>query len=182
MQKKFTLYNLETHRSRDHGSAPVIAGAACDVITGTGMRRDHGNVSDWQILASDWEMYRVSQQNCRFFRPNFRLQSLGNPLSESLEIYCASRPDYGPLSIKISSDSDKRYPSYCRWKFEIISQWIVDKVKKNSRFFRSNFRLQSLGNPLSESLVICCSSCPHYGPLWIKISSDSDKRFPSDCS
>ena len=24
MQKKFTLYNLETHRSRDHGSAPVI--------------------------------------------------------------------------------------------------------------------------------------------------------------
>ena len=58
----------------------------------------------------------------RFFRPNFRLQSLGNPLSESLEIYCASRPDYGPLSIKISSDSDKRYPSYCRWKFEIISQ------------------------------------------------------------
>ena len=35
MQKKFTLYNLETHRSRDHGSAPVIAGAACDVITGT---------------------------------------------------------------------------------------------------------------------------------------------------
>ncbi len=53
MQKKITLYDLETHRSRDHGSAPVIAGAACDVITGTDMRRDHGNVSDWRILVSD---------------------------------------------------------------------------------------------------------------------------------
>ena len=34
MQKKFTLYNFETFRSRDHGSVPVITGAACDVITG----------------------------------------------------------------------------------------------------------------------------------------------------
>ena len=35
MQKKFTLYNFETFRSRDHGSVPVMTGAACDVITGT---------------------------------------------------------------------------------------------------------------------------------------------------
>ena len=35
MQKKFNLYNFETFRSRDHGSVPVITGAACDVITGT---------------------------------------------------------------------------------------------------------------------------------------------------
>ena len=48
--------------------------------------------------------------------------------------------------------------------------------------FRPNFRVQSLGNRLSKSLEICCASCPDYGPLWIKISSDSDKRFPSDCS
>ena len=34
MQKKFTLYNFETFRSRDHGSVPVITGAAGDVITG----------------------------------------------------------------------------------------------------------------------------------------------------
>ena len=34
MQKKFTLYNFETIRSRDHGSVSVITGAACDVITG----------------------------------------------------------------------------------------------------------------------------------------------------
>ena len=154
---------------------------------GSGMRRDHGNVSDWQILASDWEMYRVSQQNCRFFRPNFRLQSLGNLLSESLEIYCASRPDYGPLSIKISSDSDKRYPSYCRWKFEVISQWIVDKVKKNSRFFfgpTSDCNHSGFGS--REPFVrITCNLLFKLSPLWpfwIKISSDSDKRFPSDCS
>ena len=42
MQKKITLYNFETFRSRDHGS---------------GMRRDHGNVSDWQILASDFKWF-----------------------------------------------------------------------------------------------------------------------------
>ena len=34
MQKKFNLYNFETFRSPDHGSVPVITGAACDVITG----------------------------------------------------------------------------------------------------------------------------------------------------
>ena len=48
--------------------------------------------------------------------------------------------------------------------------------------FRPNFRVQSLGNRLSKSLEICCASCPDYGPLWIRISSNSDKRFPSDCS
>ena len=48
--------------------------------------------------------------------------------------------------------------------------------------FRPNFRVQSLGNRLSKSLEICCASCPDYGPLWIKISSNSDKQFPSDCS
>ena len=29
---------------------------------------------------------------------------------------------------------------------------------------------------------ICCASCLDYGPLWIKISSDWDKWFPSYCS
>ena len=48
--------------------------------------------------------------------------------------------------------------------------------------FRPNFRVQSLGNRLSKSLEICCASCPDYGPLWIRISSNSDKWFPSDCS
>ena len=48
--------------------------------------------------------------------------------------------------------------------------------------FRPNFRVQSLGNRLSKSLENSCASCPDYGPLRIKISSNSDQRFPSDCS
>ena len=80
--------------------------------------------------------HTVSQkQIADFFCPNFRLQWLGNRLSESLEICCASCPDYGPLLIKISSDSDKWFPSYCRWKFELISQGIVNKVNKNCQYF-----------------------------------------------
>ena len=82
---------------------------------------------------------RVSKTNCQLFRPKFRLQKLGNRLSKSREIYCASFPDYGPLSIKISSDSDKWFPSYCRRKFELISRGIVNKVNKNHQFFRPNF-------------------------------------------
>ena len=62
-------------------------------------------------------------------------------MSESLEICCESCPDYGPLSIKISSDSDKLFPSYCRWKFELISQEIVNKVNKNCPFFETMFSL-----------------------------------------
>ena len=102
------------------------------------------------------------------------------PLSESLEICCASCPNYGPFSVKSSIDLEKLFPTYFRWKFELISQGIVNKVNKNYQYFRVNFPLQSLRNCLSVWLEICCAIC--YGPLWIKISSDSDKRFPSYCS
>ena len=61
-----------------------------------------------------------------FFIPTFGCND-----SETLEICCASCPDYGPLSIKISSDSEKRFPSYCRWKFELISQGIVNRVNSS---------------------------------------------------
>ena len=42
----------------------------------------------------------------------------------------------------------------------LISQGIVNKVNKNGRFFRPNFRLQSLGNRLSKLLEIVI----HRGP------------------
>ena len=106
----------------------------------------------WQCLFFDsihtisckFRVHRAGSQlkNWRFFQPSFRLQSLGNRLSESLEICCASCPNYGPLSIKISIDLDKLFPSYCRWKFELISQGIVNKVNINCQYFRANFRLQ----------------------------------------
>ena len=105
-------------------------------------------LADLRVLGSEYST----------FRPNFRVQSLGNRLSKSLEICCASCPDYGTLLIKISSDSDKWFPSYCCWKFELISHGIVNKVNKNCQYFRPNFQLQYLGFHLSESLEI------HRGP------------------
>ena len=69
------------------------------------------------------------------------------------------------------------------------SAWLASVFWSSTRLlgseystFWQNFQVQSLGNHLSKSLEICCASCPDYGPMWIKISSNSDKQFPSDCS
>ena len=69
-------------------------------------------------------------------------------LSESLEICCASCPNYGPLLIKISIDLDKLFPSYCRWKFELISQGIVNKVNnKENNVFKDGIGVKGLRFP-----------------------------------
>ena len=70
-------------------------------------------------------------------------------MSKSLEICCSRCPNYGPLWIKISSDSDKRFLSYCPWKFELISQ--INKVRDNlhSKFqviWTNGFRVIEVGS------------------------------------
>ena len=56
-----------------------------------------------------------------FFGPSSDCNHSGtvclNHLKFAVQVVLAHQhADYGPLWIKISSDSDKRFPSYCSWK------------------------------------------------------------------